>query len=83
VLSDLGVAATIDGTLSLDLTNVLAELLPNVFLPGGGGGSGGFCPSEPSRVSAEKKPSPKRSSLSYRSAILSGIPDEKSKDWPC
>jgi hypothetical protein len=31
VLSDLGVPATIDGTLSLDLTNVLAELLPNVF----------------------------------------------------
>jgi hypothetical protein len=31
LLSDLGVPATIDGTLSVDLTNVLAELLPSVF----------------------------------------------------
>ena len=31
LLSDLGVPATIDGTLSVDLTNVLAELLPTVF----------------------------------------------------
>ena len=31
LLSDLGVPATIDGTLSVDLTNVLAEVLPSLF----------------------------------------------------
>jgi hypothetical protein len=31
VLGELGVPVALDGTLSVDLTNVLAELLPNLF----------------------------------------------------